>query len=214
MSNFTFLMCASGVMVLSGMLIPAHSQNTLPGKSLYVSAGYGKHGSGDLNGIVFGASLAKYHTKRFSLTYNLVGTIHYGKDEYIVNNTTTGERIDASVRYTTAGVQAGVSAGWSIVRTRRFEFLTAIGAFGRFQSASNGSDGYELYLPPRTGQPTILIGYDNSTPQNTFAAGGIFLLQVNYSIGDKVMIGLQPAFQTDTNGDLIPHISFIIGCRS
>lgn len=199
------------LLILSGSLHIIIAQSKLPTHSLQLNAGYSRHGSGDMKGTLFGLAIGKYYTKRLSLHFNLNSTINWGKDEIIVNNLITEQRTDASVRFTTAGVQLGVNGGLSMVRTRAFEFMLALGTFGRFQSASNGSDGYEFYSPGRTGQPTVLIGYNNKTPQNTFSLGGVFQFQLNYTMKNKIFLGLQPGFQTDTNGDAIPYASLVIG---
>ncbi|MBC7947792.1 MAG: hypothetical protein H7Y42_07930 [Chitinophagaceae bacterium] len=191
----------------------SNSQAQLPTRSIQVMGGYSGHGSGDLKGIVFGADFLKYKTNRFFLDYNLRGTINYGEETIIVNNTITGTTTDASIRFTTAGVQLGLNAGYSLVRSKRHEFAVLLGGFGRFQSASNGSDGYSLYGPQATGQPTILVGYDNRTPQNTIAAGAVLQLNYNYTINNKCYIGISPGFQTDTNGDAVTTVALVVGRR-
>ena len=181
----------------------SYSQKKPLPKSIQLASGYSLHGSGDLHGMFLEFGYKKFYTPRFSLKYNIRTTIHDGKDEYIINNLISGQRIDASVRYTTAGVQAGVDAGYSPIRTKRSDLTISIGAFGRYQSASNGTDGYELYMPSRTGQPTILIGYDNKSPQRTVSVGGSLMLSYQLLVKNKVAIGPIAGFQTDTNGDFI-----------
>jgi hypothetical protein len=190
-----------------------NAQDKLPGNAIQVIGGFSKHGSGDYEGIVFGTDYIHYHTKKLSLTYSFRGTINDGKETIIVNNTTTGTRTDASVRFTTAGVQLGVNGGLSIIRSQHHELMLSIGAFGRYQSASNGSDGYTLYYPQATGQPTVLVGYDNKTDQNTYAFGGIGQLHYNYTFKSKFYIGILGAFQNDTNGDVIPQAALSVGRR-
>ena len=190
-----------------------NAQNKLPGKAIEFVGGYSKHGSGDMNGIVFGAGYIKYLTKKFSLNYNIKGTINDGKETILINDIPNGFQTDASIRFTTAGVQIGVNGGLSLLRNSRHEFMISLGAFGRYQSASNGSDGYSIYYPSATGLPLVLIGYDNRTPQETVSVGGIFQFEYNYTFRNKFYIGLVPGFQTDTNGDAIPQIALTIGRR-
>ena len=181
--------------------------------AIQLIGGYSRHGSGDMKGIVFGTEYINYLTKRFSLNYNIRATINSSKDEYIVTNNTTGTTTDASIRYTTAGVQLGVNAGLSVIKSTRHDLKISLGAFGRYQSASNGSDGYAAYYPPVTGVPTVLIGYDNRTPQETVAVGGILQFQYDFTFGNKVYIGVILGFQTDTNGDAIPQVALTVGRR-
>src|SRR4051794_37077813 len=91
----------------------------LPNSAVQVSGGYSKHGSGDLNGIVFGAGYTRYMSPRVSLHYNFSATINHAKDTYLVNNNTTGVHTDASIRSTTAGVQLGVSGRYSFLRNAK-----------------------------------------------------------------------------------------------
>ena len=191
----------------------SNAQDKLPNKAIQVIGGFSKHGSGDFEGIVFGTDYINYHTKKLSLTYSFRGTINDGKETIIVNDASTGTRTDASIRFTTAGVQLGVNGGLSIIRSRHHELMLSLGAFGRYQSASNGSDGYSLYFPQATGQPTVLVGYDNKTDQNTYAFGGIGQLHYNYTFKSKLYIGILGAIQTDTNGDLIPQAALSVGRR-
>ncbi len=189
------------------------AQDKLPDKAIQVAGGYSHHGSGDMKGVVFGVEYRQYISNRFSLNYGLRGTINSGKETIIVNNLITGDRTDASVRFTTAGVQAGINGGLSIVRNIKHELIVSLGGFGRYQSASNGDDGYSIYCPQQTGQPTILIGYDNRTPQEIFTIGGIFQVQYSFTFRNKIFIGLVPAFQTDTNGDVILQAALTVGRR-
>ena len=191
----------------------SRAQKLLPSQAIQVTAGYSNHGSGDYKGVVFGADYIKYLGKKTLLDFNFKGTIHDGKDMILVTNNSTGKQTDASVRFTNAGVQLGVNAGYSPLSTRHHQFTISLGGFGRYQSASNGEDGYSVYYPAATGQPAVLIGYDNRTPQRVFSLGYLLQLQYNYTISNKVYIGLAPAFQNDTNADMITHIALTVGRR-
>jgi hypothetical protein len=179
--------------------------------AMYFFGGVSKHGSGDMKGMVFGVEYTSYFNKRFSLTYSLRSTINSSKDKILVDN--GGTVTDASVRFTTAGVQLGVNGGISIIHSAHHEFMIKLGPFGRYQSASNGSDGYRLYDPAATGIPTYLVEYQNVTPQETVVIGGILQFQYNFTFGKDIFIGLQPGFQTDTNADAILQASLTIGKR-
>jgi hypothetical protein len=217
MNFFTLLkLKLSKWVMIAGLLtcsFTAMSQKKLPGKALQIMGGYSSHGSGDMKGIVFGTEYLDYVTRKFSLSYSIRATINNGAETIIVNNQVSGQRTDASIRFTTAGVQVGVNGGLSLIRTPKHEFMISLGAFGRYQSASNGSDGYSLYYPQQTGVPTVLVGYNNRTPQKTYAVGGIFQLHHNFTFRDKIYLGLMPGFQTDTNGDLIPYVALSVGRR-
>ncbi len=174
-------------------------------RSIYAFGGWSRHGSGDMNGIVYGVEFGRYLSRRFSLTYSLRSTMNYTPKG--------GSGSEVLPRFTTAGVQIGVNSGLSLIRSPQHEFMIKLGAFGRFQSASNGSDGYSLYSPAVTGFPTVLVGYNNTTAQQTFSFGGIFQLQYSFTFNKNIFIGLQPGLQTDTNGDVILQGSVVAGRR-
>jgi hypothetical protein len=185
------------------------SQKPLPVHAIQILGGYSKHGSGDLNGIVFGAGYRKYIFRQFSLNFELRSTINDGKETILVTNNYYSR--DASIRYLSAGVQLGINGGFSIIRNSKHEFLISLGGFGRYQSET--PDGYELYYPNRTGQPTVLVEFENVNPQETFSVGVLFQLQYNFTIKNKFLIGFGPGIQTDTNGDIIPQVSLSLGRR-
>ena len=189
-----------------------HAQS-LPNQLVSIKGGYSRHGSGDMKGIVFGAEYAKYASRRISLNYYFNGSINNGIDRIFIHNGLTGNRQDASIRFTTAGVQAGMNGRFSFMRTKRNELLISLGGFGRYQSASNGSDGYNLFYPSTTNVPTVLIEYDNKTPQKTYAFGGLLQLQYNFTFNSNILVGIAPGFQTDTNGDTLLQAVIIIGKR-
>ncbi|MDQ3278091.1 MAG: hypothetical protein M3Q06_07180, partial [Bacteroidota bacterium] len=149
----------------------------------------------------------------FSLNYHFRGSINNATDKITFRDNFAGITTDASVRFTTAGVQLGASGQYSFVRTRHQEFLVSLGAFGRYQSASNGSDGYQIYYPNRTNVPAVLIGYQNRTPQKTYAIGGLFQFAYNYTFNQNFLIGFAPGLQTDTNGDMIIQGVLRVGKR-
>src|SRR5690349_2588356 len=120
------------------------SAQSLPARSIAVTGGYSKHGSGDMPGIVFGAEYSKYRNKNWSFNYYFRGSINNSKHT-ILTYIGSAEPVDNSFRFTTAGVQAGVDARFSFVRNIQHELLISLGVFGRYQSASHGTDGYSLY---------------------------------------------------------------------
>ncbi len=187
------------------------SQKKLPTKQIQIIGGYCRHGSGDLNGVLFGAEYIKYLNRRMAFGFNLKGAINDGQETLIVNS--PSGTTDNSIHFTTAGAQLGIDGRYSLVRTAEHEFIVALGFFGRYQSASPPG-GYSLYFPSQTSVPYILVGFlNNGFKRETFAVGGLFQIQYNYTIKNKVSIGIQPGFQTDTNGDVIPHVVLTIGRR-
>ena len=191
----------------------ADAQDPIHRHALQLTAGYSLHGSGDMKGIGAGAEYIRYSSKKLFLNYNLRSTINNQKHEIIINNISAGTTQDASIRFTTAGIQLGVDAGFDFIKSKVLNSSISLGGFVRYQSASNGTDGYSLYGPAATGLPTILVEYSNKTPQETVAFGGLLQLQFNVNVSRQWYMGLVPRFQTDTNGDAIVLLGLSVGRR-
>lgn len=172
-------------------------------------AGYSKHGSGDMDGVVFGAEYSRNTDKRFFLTYQLRGGFNSSVDKVTFINTITGTVTDVSIRFNTGGVQIGMLGSINIIRSSKHKFQVGIGPFARYQSTSN--DGYGMYYPTTTGVPNVLYEFYNPNPQHTVSFGGIFQLQYQFYVSRKMFVGIMGGFQTDTNGDAIPQAGLIFG---
>ena len=210
MKKRCFIVLFSTLMYTSSL----YAQSPLPNKQIQLSGGYSRHGSGDLNGIIFGTEFVKYKSKKFSMSYNLRATINDGQETIIVNDLISGIRTDNSIHFTTAGVQVGADAGYSLLRNMRHEVKLTLGAFGRYQSASPPA-GYALYMPNRTNVPAVLVEFLNFSdqPRRTMAFGGVFQLQYNYTFKQNLGFGISSGFQTDTNGDALPFAMLQLGKR-
>lgn len=173
--------------------------------------GYSHNGSGDMKGIVFGASYTRYLSYKFSLTLNIRGTINHRQDNYSYPGLTPGTLTEGAIRFTTAGAQMGVDAQLSVLRSQRHEVMFSLGAFGRYQSAS--PDGYGVTPPQTSGIPEVLFSMYNWNKQNTIAAGGLLQLHYYFTINHNILFGIAGGFQTDTNGDAIPQAGLSIGRR-
>jgi hypothetical protein len=186
---------------------------SLPNQLLTMTGGYSRHGSGDMSGIVFGAEYSKYRSQRISIHYNFRGSITNQTHSIILTNRTSDQIQDASQKYTTAGVQAGLGIGCSLLRNKRHEILLCVGGFGRYQSSSNPG-GYSIYTTSAvTGIPTVLLAHYNNIAQQTYAAGGLLQIHYNFTFNKKLVLGLSPGFQTDTNGDALLQVVMIAGKR-
>lgn len=173
--------------------------------------GYSRHGSGDMDGIVFGAEYTRYLSHVFSLNINIRGTINHSHSDYSYTNPATLIKSDASVRFTTAGAQLGINAQLSALRSLHHEIMFSLGGFGRYQSAS--PDGYSVMYPPATGYPEMVFSLYNWNKQNTMSAGLLFQLHYNFTFNNNLLLGIKGGIQTDTEGDLIPQAALSIGKR-
>lgn len=188
-------------------------KNTLPKRALRFNIGESTHGTGDLKGLSFGTAYTHYLKKKLSLEYHFKGTIHDDQDRYLLFINGNLEQ-DGSVRTTTAGFQLGSLIRYSPLRTSNHEFTLATGPYGRYESSSLGSNGYAARYPsPASPIPRILIEYDHSFPQRIYNIGYMAELSYNYTFKKQLFVGVNAAFQNDTNGDAITHLGFLIGKR-
>lgn len=189
----------------------AYSQ-TLPDQSIKINIGRGRHGTGDVQGLLLGVEYEKYFQKRLSWSTELGMTIHDGSDLLLVTEA-SGEVHDLSYRYTTAGAQLAGKIGYHFLRAKNWDSGIRIGGLFRYQSSSVPNDITTLF-PVATGLPLPVYINEHSTPQRTYSVGGISQLFVNYAIKQKIILGLVTGLQLDTNGDTIfPQLSFTIGRR-
>jgi hypothetical protein len=192
------------------------NKNTIQGvpgnNSIQFVGGFCKRGFNDIKGVMIGFEYTNYLSRKFSLTYNGRATSNSDKDEIIYDNG-GGSTTDASVRLTIAGIQLGVNGGWSLVNSPQHEFMIKLGAFGRYQSTSNGDDTFIVYYPITTGIPAALVAHDHLTPHETIAVGGIFQLQYNFTFKNGLFLGLQPGFQVDTIDEAFIHAALVFGKR-
>ncbi len=198
--------------IQSSMVSPTGTNdNTVRRSAIQFVGGFNIRGIGDQKGYTIGGEYTSYLSRRYSLTYNMRATMNSYKDELIYDNG-GGSTTDASVRFTTAGLQFGVNGGLSLVNSVPHEFTIKLGAFVRYQSSASG-DRYTVYYQTTTGIPAILVGYDNYKRQETIAVGGMFQLQYNFTFKNGLFLGVQPGFQADTIDEAFIHGALVFGKR-
>ncbi len=174
--------------------------------------GFAHHSSGDFGGLLFGASYTRYLSHRFSLNLNLRGSIH-DQEMYFSfpHPTIQGETVESSMRSTTAGVQLGVDAQLSVIRSQHHEVMIGLGGFGRYQTSS--PDGYGAYNPIASGIPEVVFSMYNYSKQHTIAAGALAQVQYNFTFSNNLLLGIKGGVQDDTEGDLIWQAGLSVGKR-
>jgi hypothetical protein len=177
---------------------------------LNITIGSSFHGTGDMRGVIMNTEYSKNLKKRIGLSFSLGGTLHDGSIP-VFFVAPTGQNIDGSVRYTAGGLQLTSHLGYSFIKTTYHQFQFRAGGLLRYQSSSYYSDVTILY-PAGSGLPVPVIVFNNTTPQKTFSIGASAQLFYNYTISDKIALGLLAGFQTDTNGDVIRQLSLSV-CR-
>jgi hypothetical protein len=189
----------------------ANAQNNLPTRQIQLFAGQSFNGTGDMKGFAYNTEFGQYFTKRSAWYLSIGGSIHDTEDP-IFYTLRTGEQIDGSLRSTIAGFQVSGLYGYSFIRSKKNELLLKAGALLRYQSSSY-PDQYGVYYPPSSSGYDPFVNFYHTSPQRTFAVGGSLALAYNYTMSNKISIGMLANFQTDTNGDAISQLLFSIGRR-
>lgn len=193
--------------------VNAIAQNTriIPNQSIQIDVGIGKHGTGDLSGFVINSEYKKYFRRKLSFSLGLGATINDGALPILYSDL-SGNLVDASYRYNTAGLQLTSKLGLSFVRNTKNDFGLQIGVMLRYQSSSYYDEVTVLY-PPITGLAVPVVTIINESPQRTVAAGGIAQLYYHYAVKENIYIGSSIALQTDTNGDFIRQLTLTCGLK-
>ena len=180
-------------------------------KSVQLDIGFGKHGTGDINGLNINSEYKRFFSKNLSISFGLGATLHDGAFPILYSDG-NGNLIDASYRYTTGGIQLTSKVGISFIKSTINDFGLQVGPILRYQSSSYFDEINVLY-PAATGLPIPVIAIINKSPQKTLSVGGISQFYYNYTIKSNVFVGLSAAIQIDTNGDLINQLAVSCGLR-
>lgn len=187
------------------------AQRHLASRSVWINGERSLHGSGDLSGILFSVGYGKYIRKRWEVSGAATTTIHNGSYPLIVTDNGM-EPMDASFRYTTAGLQAEGLVGFAPIRNRHHEFKLAAGPLVRYQSSSY-PDEYGITYPIVTNYPEPVFTFRNLEKQNMITAGYKVALSYAYTFRNRLFTGLKINFQNDTNGDVITGYGLVLGKR-
>lgn len=180
-------------------------------KSVQLDIGFGKHGTGDINGLNINSEYKRFFRKNLSISFGLGATLHDGAFPILYSDG-NGNLIDASYRYTTGGIQLTSKVGISFIKSTINDFGLQVGSILRYQSSSYFDEINVLY-PAATGLPMPVIAIINKSPQKTLSVGGIGQFYYNYTIKSNLFVGLSAAIQIDTNGDLINQLAVSCGLR-
>lgn len=188
-----------------------YAQQTFHERKLELVVGASTNGTGDMKGVSFATKYGETFKKRLSWTVEIGGTVHDGAYPLFFTDP-SGNSIDGSIRYATAGIQVIGDIGYSIIKSGKQEFKVVLGPLLRYQSSSY-YDILDISYPAGTGLPEPVITFQNLTPQRTFAVGGSGQFQYNYIVSTKLTIGIVAGLQTDTNGDIITQLGLAVGRR-
>jgi hypothetical protein len=179
--------------------------------SIQLDIGMSRHGTGDMRGFILNSEYRSYFRKKLSLSFGVCATIHDGESPLFFIDP-NGNFTDASYRYSTGGLQLTSKFGVSLFGSKWQELGLQIGGLFRFQTSSY-FDEHIVLFPALTGFPVPVTITIHNSPQRTFSIGGIGQLFYNYSLTEKLFIGISTGLQLDTNGDTITQLGLSCGFK-
>jgi hypothetical protein len=168
-----------------------------------------KHGTGDINGISFNSEYSKKINKRFSLIATFGGTLHDGS-RVLIYQSSSGQTIDGSIRYTTGGIQTSFGLGYDFIQTSHHVFQVRLSPLLRYQSTSY-YDVVTILYPIITGLSIPVLYFENLTPARTFAIGAIGHIGYNFIPKNRNVFRFFGEFQLDSNGDVLKGFGIALG---
>jgi len=182
-------------------------------RSIAFNAGFTKHGTGDMRGIMFGFSYEKKFRPQLAWGVELGTTIHDGSYGLLVNYNGQ-EPVDMSYRFTVAGAQLVGRVGYDFIRSPRIDLGLRLGALVRYQSSSLPNQLSTYFPGPGSQFPFPVYLAVQSEPQRTVSLGAQSQLFLNYNVGRKMFVGASAGLQLDTNGDtMFPQLLVSVGRR-
>ena len=202
-----------GLIYLFGIIsiISLGQSQNLPNNLLQLNFNTSKHGTGDIRGVAFNSGYSYFFSKKYCWIVEVGGTLHDGSRP-LFYTAPNGNTIDGSIRYTTGGIQSKAGIGYNFIRTPKHNFHAALSSLLRYQSSSYYDD-VTILFPAGTGLPVPVVYFENKTPARTFAIGGSISLSYNYTLKNRISLGMIGSFQTDSNGDALSQIGLAIGKR-
>lgn len=181
----------------------------LPTELIRVDAGISNHSTGDMAGYIISTEYIKFFKPKLAWSAGINTSIHDGAVPLGYADPDNNP-IDASIRYTTGGVQLAGKFIFTPVRSEKHTIGISFGALGRYQSTSY-FDTMSISYPQATGLPYPVVTFINRNPQRTLAIGGITQLFYQYTLNKKIFLGFTTGAQADSNGDMLSQLAFTVG---
>ena len=178
--------------------------------TLLFYGGLGFHGTGDIVGFSYGVSFEQKFSKNWLWSLSFDSSLNDSEDLYFIYEDQFGDIVNSTLHDVTAGFQLTSGIGYRFINKPKHRFALHPGLFIRYQATSL-NDELEILFPGLTGFPIPIRIIENYNDNSTWAVGGVMRFQYDYLIKAKYFLGLQLAWQTDTNGDAISHLALRLG---
>jgi len=176
--------------------------------------GWAKHGTGDINGFLYGAQYQQAFGKKTYWVIGFEGTFHDNPLGDVLFFENEGQTFDSTIRFVTAGMQLVTGIKYHFIENNKYSFgIYALPLF-RYQATSI-NDLIDTEFPVGTGLPIPVRILINENPSRTFSFGGALRINYNYTFNKNkgLYLGLLAGFQIDTNGDTITNTGLTFGKR-
>lgn len=177
--------------------------------SILAEFGINKHGTGDQTGFLYGLRVHKPISRKFEIIASFEANLNDSKDLPFVGEDLNGNTFDGTLHNVLAGFQLNAGIGLNLINSTRSKFGINPSVFGRYQA--NSALSTNIDFPTITGYPTPIRSLIREEPGRTFAVGGSIRLYYHFKISDKLLFGISPGFQTDSQGDTMLFTTLMLG---
>lgn len=201
------------IAVLSIFFIPNISlaqdkESDIP-TSIIAEFGLNKHGTGDQTGFLYGLRVHKPISKRFEIIASFEANLNDSGDTPFIGEDLNGNSFDGTLHNVLAGFQLNAGIGFNLINSDRSKFGINPSVFGRYQA--NSALSTNIDYPIITGYPVPIRSLIREEPGRTYAVGGSIRLYYHYKISDKLLLGISPGFQTDSQDDTMLFTTLMLG---
>lgn len=178
------------------------SQQTTKKSNLEAHFNWARHGTGDINGFLYGVNYQQNFGKKIYWVVGFEGTFHDDPQGVPLSFEYQGKTFNSDIRYVIAGMQLIGGVKYNLIQSDKHSVGVSIFTLLRYQ-ADSINDVIVTSYPANTNLPIPVRILINEEPSRTFAVGGIIRLHYSYTFGKNFYAGIQAGFQADTNEDNI-----------
>lgn len=177
--------------------------------SIIAEFGLNRHGTGDMTGYTYGLRVHNPLSKRFDLIAAFDANLNDKEDLPYTGEDLNGNQYDGTLHNVLAGFQLNLGIGFNLINNSKHKLGINPSIFGRYQA--NSSLSVNVDYPIITGYPVPIRSLIRDESGRTYAVGGSIRLYYHYQISDKLLLGISPGFQTDSQDDTMLYTTLMFG---
>ncbi|MCF6347682.1 MAG: hypothetical protein L3J20_05195 [Flavobacteriaceae bacterium] len=199
------------IVILFFIVLSTHSQESKK-STLEFHFGRAKHGTGDIDGFLYGVQYQQAFGKKIYWVGGFEGTFHDAPNGDSLFFEYEGETFDSTIRFVTAGMQLVAGIKYNFLENKNHTFGIYALPLLRYQATSI-NDIIDTLYPIITDVPVPVRIIINEEPSRTLSFGGALRFNYNYTFNKGLYLGVLAGFQTDTNGDTMLNAGLTFGKR-